>query len=152
METSDVLQSLRLINRRTGHKHQIGVYAADTIPRKFHKPAAFVVNTAVQKEYLGHWTAFYISKDNSLYYFDSFGTQPFQSHYQRWIKSRDFKNINFNSKRYQASTSDVCGKYCIVFLSKFMGYKVVKSDAFGSNYMENDRTINAAYKHILKLL
>lgn len=77
-----------------------------------------VVNT--DPDYLPgeHWTAIYITDSGVGYFFDSFGRSP-QIEIMRFIK-RNTRLWFYNTRVIQDVFSDVCGKYCVLFLLNFM--------------------------------
>ena len=64
-----------------------------------------------------HWVAIFFDKHGNCDYFDSYGQMPmpdtemFIKHYAKGI-------IQMNKRQIQSLGSDVCGQYCIYYLSK----------------------------------
>ena len=97
----------------------LGVFAADINPlpliRSF--PCCFVMNTKSRTvKSGGHWLAFYLINPFSLEFFDSLGLSiqayPYISTYFSHINEIKDTRICF-----QAEQSNLCGDYCITFLS-----------------------------------
>ena len=97
-------------------KVALGVFAADKLPDITSLPAAFIANTDDSTKGGQHWTAFYVSKDGKLEYFDSYGLKPFERLLCKYIK-KNFKNrYVHNKKRLQGPMSTTCGQYALAFI------------------------------------
>ena len=92
----------------------LGVYPRDRIPSTSHitrYPCSYVANTDTHDQSGSHWVAFYLESTTNIEFFDSYGMHP--SFY-------DFNVgpiMHYNSDSFQRTNTDVCGEYCILFLS-----------------------------------
>lgn len=83
--------------------------------------SGYVLNSADCDEIGEHWSSFWVSKDNSVDYMDSYGCAPIESVY-KWLKSKGLHPIRYNYKWLQSFKSHACGFYCIYFL-----YRIVRN-------------------------
>ena len=63
-----------------------------------------------------HWVALYFDVAGNCDYFDSYGQLP-KKEIQDFM-NKHAKSIQVNTKQFQSIDSDVCGQYCIYFLTK----------------------------------
>ena len=144
----DSLQILEILSRF--QSHTVGVFPADQILRVWSKPTALVVNTGDHKRPDMHWVAVYVNKSCDGLYFDSFGIPPvIPDHINRLRKN--FKSFRWNTVQLQSDT-DVCGQYCIMFLSymcKGLGFEKFL-DNFSKNLVKNDDIVRSfvQYKNV----
>ena len=138
----DSLQILQILSR--SQSHTVGVFPADQIPRVWTKPTAFVVNTDDHTRPGMHWVAVYVNKSCDGLYFDSFEIPPvIPDHIKRLRKN--CKSFRWNTVQLQSDTSDVCGQYCIMFLSymcKGLGFEKFL-DNFSKNLEKNDDIVRS---------
>ena len=109
MDAKQLLQALHQLNKNHKCMFHIGVYAADTIPTTFKRPAAFIANTDEQHKPGTHWICFYIPKSGRIEYFDSYGFPPIVDGHIDFLKRQRFK---YNKLGIQTLTSNVCG-HCV---------------------------------------
>ena len=64
-----------------------------------------------------HWVAIYFDVYGNCDFFDSYGGMPAHD-ITRFIDKHTDSRVKMNRKQLQSYTSDVCGQYCIYFLSK----------------------------------
>jgi hypothetical protein len=96
-----------------------GVYAADTLPKKFSKPAAIIVNTDKQNAPGQHWVAMYFDTIGNCEYFDSFGLPPYIPDHVNFIRKHGKQGIMWGKSSLQGLESSVCGHYtCMYVLGK----------------------------------
>jgi hypothetical protein len=96
-----------------------GVYAADTLPKTFSKPAAFIVNTDKQDSPGQHWVAMYIDNIGNCEYFDSYGIPPYIPDHINFIRKHGKRSVVYNKSSLQGLDSSVCGHYaCMYVLGK----------------------------------
>jgi hypothetical protein len=141
MDTITLRKALRKMKKLCLKKHAVGVYAANRLPTRFSKPAAFIIHTENADVAIGHWIAMYFSQDGSSYYFDSYGLDPYVKSHIKFLH-RNSRKLHINRKCYQAVDSNVCGGYCLLFLAYKMSLfktplcfeinNVSKNDAFVS--------------------
>lgn len=118
---------LDLIKQHKLNQYFDGVYSKDQLPTL--KPTKFYIVNLEDSDGPGtHWTAFYYSPTNSIY-FDSYGfIAPLDV-------EKKIKPYIFNDAEIQDYNSSACGFYCLCFI-KFLHNKTNKEEA---------------YKHFLKL-
>lgn len=95
-----------------------GVYAKDELPSVPSVPCSYIVNTDVSMQPGKHWIAIYITA-NTIYYFDSYGGDPFTDFYlTRFIKhvSKPYMIFQRAHTRIQSVISSVCGYYAMGFI------------------------------------
>lgn len=120
----------------------MGVFPADQIPRKWHKPSAFVLNTDPSFKPGSHWVALYVEKNGSGWYLDSYGFPCMIEEHLKSIKN-NCRNFRYNTVQLQSDNSSVCGHFCILFLH-FMSCGYSMDDfvrIFSSNLSQNDRIV-----------
>ena len=121
----------------------MGVIAADTIPTTIsHFFCVFIANTDVHAKSGQHWCAFNISENGKVEFFDSYGKPPifYNNLFARWLIEHS-QSFEYNSKRLQSDTSNVCGLYCLHVLRQRLIGQPMKSivDYFSTvNYYVND--------------
>lgn len=114
-----------------GIPHFRGVYMRDRLPRYPHRFETAIVNLDSSRGRGTHWVA-YAKKNDTVYYFDSFGNlRPPKEllRYFETIRSIDEpikKNIKYNYDSVQNFDTVICGHLCLQFLEK-IGEKLFKS-------------------------
>lgn len=118
LSTSQIAQVLQNCCITAPYFH--GVYALDMLPKTFifPRPALVVVNTAFSGNLEGeHWVAYFLSSNNSLDYFDSYGLPPQGHHMSEFIKQNDVtNNFTYNTTPLQSLDASTCGKYVVTYL------------------------------------
>ena len=138
MNTLEILEYLSDIPN-----HTVGVFAADEIPKKWGKPAAFVFNTDDHTKPGHHWVSVYVDKKNNKgWFFDSYGLPPIVPNHSKCLR-KNCKHFEWNTKRLQSDTSEVCGHYCIMFLNYMSEGSNVKKflENFSDNFIKNDEIV-----------
>ena len=111
--------------------------------------SGYVLNSADCDEIGEHWSSFWISKDNSVDYFDSYGCAPTECVY-KWLRSNGLHLIRFNYRWLQSFKSHACGFYCIYFLHKIVrGYslgRITKVFSLTNLKYNDDLVTSFAYK------
>jgi hypothetical protein len=76
----------------------------------------FVANTDPSSERGTHWVTFYFPSEEKGEFFDSYGHAPeyYRKSFGDFLKSRAW---DFKRRKLQSAWSDVCGQYCIFYLS-----------------------------------
>jgi hypothetical protein len=151
MNSEQLFLSLQFLNNRRGNVFSIGVYAADTLPKKYSKPAAFIANTDEQGKPGTHWVAIFIPKAGKSEYFDSYGLSPFVKSHLSFLNK---ENWTYNKIEMQSLTSNVCGHYCLMFLASRMNGHTLKSfqSLFTKDLFANDLQVLTCSKKVLKHL
>ena len=94
-----------------------GVFPSDKLPQTIDRyPCGFVANTDLSSEPGTHWVAFYFPSEEKGEFFDSHGHAPeyYRKSFGDFLRSRAW---DFNRRKLQSAWSDVCGQYCIFYLS-----------------------------------
>jgi len=95
-----------------------GVYPSDRLPRHCGEiETAVVMNVDPHHLDGSHWVCVFIDKHGKGEYFDSYGQKPCVSNFVRFMNN-NCKSWTWNDTLLQALDSDVCGHYCIWFLSE----------------------------------
>jgi hypothetical protein len=101
-------------------KHVLGVFAADRLPRmSVQYPRGFIANTDDHVKSGTHWCAFYIPAASSVVeFFDTYGQRPnqYNKHFIEYLSR--FSKVVFKDRQLQSDTSNVCGLYCLFYLSQ----------------------------------
>lgn len=148
MDTRQIMSALRGLRAAS-----VGVYAADRIPRNLSLPAAIVANTDTSDKEGSHWIAFYIDKNASAIFFDSYGSPPSSPFHLERLK-RNCVRFQWNKNKLQSIDSQVCGEYCIMFLYHMCSGVSLRTfvKLFSSETRTNDRMASQFYKKIVKKL
>jgi hypothetical protein len=97
-------------------KHFRGVFMRDTLPERPWINESAIVNLDSIQGPGTHWIA-YCKKQNTVYYFDSFGnlSPPLEliNYFGNKIK------IYYNYNNYQKFNTFICGQLCLIFLYNF---------------------------------
>lgn len=95
-----------------------GVFASDTLPSFCGSKSAVVMNFDPITEEGSHWVCAYVENGKGEY-FDSYGTSPHLIPQFVYFMNRNCKsNWSFNRQELQSIDTNVCGHYCIWFLSE----------------------------------
>ena len=98
-------------------RHFLGVYnMSDDWPEPVSLPACYVINTDDAEGPGEHWVAFFIDKDLSGDFFDSYGMHPMKKTL-KWLRERTIC-VHYNTLWLQSPSSMVCWAYCLYFLRK----------------------------------
>ena len=132
-----------------------GVLPSDKLPKAIDKkPCGFIANTDPSREPGPHWEAFYFPSEKEGEFFDSYGQPP--EHYGNSFG--DFLNNHsyewkFNSRKLQSNWSDVCGQYCIYYLShRARGHSMNKIvQLFSNDTMLNDVKVSRFVKNHFRI-
>ena len=92
---------------------------SDKLPQTIEKyPCGFVVNTDPSSEPGTHWVAFYFPTVRKGEFFDSYGHLPdfYRDSFGDFL-DKHCNEWDFNKRKLQSIWSDVCGHYCVFYLS-----------------------------------
>jgi hypothetical protein len=98
-----------------------GVFPSDLLPEKITSfPCSAVANTDPASMPGKHWVAFHFDADGNGEYFDSYGEPPRNTPLFNFLIDNNVEcaKPDTNPFRLQGLHSDVCGHYCIAFLSR----------------------------------
>ncbi|MCP3681362.1 MAG: hypothetical protein GY861_01610 [bacterium] len=117
------------------------VVSSNMMPRHVNVPCALVANTDVSSGEGKHWVAFYIDKDRSGIYFDSYGNPPQLQSFKTFLK-RNCRDWTHNKKLLQGPITSTCGQYCIYFLVHIArGYSMSDIQNAFEGYEDNDQAV-----------
>ena len=142
---------LTCVNSHLGGGYTTGVYAADRLPKRLKKPAAFIANTDTHDEPGTHWVAFFIPVKGKPEYFDSYGLNCFiEGHLN--FQANTKKTWVWNKKELQSLNSKVCGHYCLVYLICRMKKHSITDflSLFTSNTKNNDKHVRTCIRKYFK--
>jgi hypothetical protein len=139
MDSNELKRALRNV------PHFKGVFAKDIFYFDGEIPSCYIINTGLSSTIGEHWIGLYIL-NNVILYFDSLGLSPFNDFYiNKLLKSINITNLMYNNIRLQGLMSNVCGQYCIMFISR-----ISNGDSFKKfllrfspcNYTNNDKKVS----------
>ena len=107
MNTEDILCILQK------YKIFCGVYPSDMLPKKIHRPCAFIANTHPSTKPGGHWVGIYVSPKGEGEYFDSYGLPPLQKDIKNYMEEQCPSGWKYNPFALQDAKSFTCGYYCV---------------------------------------
>jgi len=85
------------------------------LPQSLSQSGTVIINADRHTENGSHWLAVHFrTKTLGAYYFDSYGFLPLVIDIQAFIR-RNSTVSNYNKRKLQGLTSNVCGKYCCLF-------------------------------------
>lgn len=122
----------------------LGTFPIDFLPHvKIRTPSALIINTDVSSLNGKHWFALYLSNNAEL--FNSLGGKP-TKRIKNFINHQGLKLI-CNSNQIQSSRSNICAKYCILFLIyKTKGLSLADFlSLFSNNSIYNDEIVNKIF-------
>lgn len=105
-------------------------------------PSLYVLNTDLRTGSGEHFVSFYVGKDKSCTYFDSFGFTPWKCLRDYWTQE-GFRPVRFSERVLQDPFSETCAFYQIAFASlitnggKLRDFLALLTD----NTLVNDRAI-----------
>ena len=131
-----------------------GVFPSDKLPQTFDKyPCGFVANTDPSSGPGTHWVAFYFPSEEKGEFFDSYGHAPeyYRKSFGDFLKSRAW---DFNRRKLQSAWSDVCGQYCIFYLSHRARGQSMSNivHLFNNDTVLNDTKVSQFVKRHFKVL
>jgi len=131
----------------------VGVYAADTLPRRLGRaPALLVANTHCSHLPGEHWVAFYIDCHRRGEYFDSYGRPPVVKSHRDFLQ-RNCTTWKFNTMCLQSVGSTVCGHYSVTYLlHRAHNFTLVEfvNDFFSGDTEKNDCIVLDLLKNYTK--
>jgi hypothetical protein len=151
MDSKTLANALNKLNFLCNSKYTVGVYAADRLPSRYLKPAAFIVHTENAKKEIGHWVGIFVPEKGQVLFFDSYGMAPYVKNHIAFL-NRLKANTLSNKKCYQAPDSIVCGGYCLIFLAHKMGAFKNPLILRENDVQENDRKVAEATSQLLEYL
>jgi hypothetical protein len=89
-----------------------GTYSCNTIPRESYDKASYIVNLSPVGEVGTHFICI-IKRKSYVYYFDSYGLQPYNEYIMHYLKSLNVP-IYHNTVKIQHEKSKFCGYFCML--------------------------------------
>lgn len=116
---------------------------------KVNLPAALIINTDCSYNEGRHWLAVHINSHEQAEYFDSFGIPPSNPNFISFMQ-RNSKMWFYNNVTLQSNFSNVCGKYCLMYLYyKTQNYSLQDFvNNFSSDRISNDKIVETMYKNV----
>jgi hypothetical protein len=144
MNTSSLMNALSATLSCTFVKNWC-VVAQDELKMPESFPSCVISNTMPKTHKGLHWVAFFFKNKHSIEFWDSYGKSP--KHYNFIFKIRQS-----NKMILQSYNSDVCGLYCIMFLSlRANGVSFLKiKKMFSKNTFSNDCIVLTYFKKLPK--
>lgn len=96
----------------------LGVFACDELPSILPRSFSMVVNLDVASSIGSHWISMISRSKSRLYYYDSFGRKPSNTHILRWIKEQGFRSVIYSEARSQARNESNCGAYAVYAIDR----------------------------------
>ena len=120
-----------------------GVFPSDKLPQAIEKyPCGFVANTDPNNKPGIHWVSFYFPTEKKGEFFDSYGHPPefYRDSFGDFLEKYSYE---YNTRKLQSAWSDVCGQYCMFYLShRARGHSMNKIvHLFDNNTMSNDNKV-----------
>ena len=94
-----------------------GVFGKNELGPVERYPCCMIVNESDFGTRGTHWVAVYFDLDGNCEYFDSYGQFPVPA-IERFLSHNTRGVCQMNTKQFQSYNSDVCGQYCIYYLTK----------------------------------
>lgn len=136
MDTVELITCLQ--NDPLIRNHLCGVFPREVLP-KLDVPGIYVVNTDTSKGGGRHWFLVYIDENRVCTVYDSLGASEHSRKLLGELPS--VTPVYFSVKRFQSSTTAVCGCYCLYFARELTrGHCAVKLEKNFSvfNTLAND--------------
>lgn len=133
-----------------------GVFPSDKLPQTIDRyPCGFVANIDPSSESGTHWVAFYFPSEQKGEFFDSYGQPPhhYRDAFEHFLNKHTLA-WEFNTRKLQSIWSDVCGQYCIFYLShRARGQSINKIvQLFSNDTMLNDMKVSQFVKNHFKVM
>jgi hypothetical protein len=127
-----------------------GFFTPDTdLPKKFKKPALFVLNTDESEGPGEHWCIVFLWNKNMCEFFDSYGMSPSLYKFDS-ILLKYANRLIFNEFRVQGS-QPTCGHHCLFYaINRCMGKSrenILEQMYSASDLAKNDRLV---YNYIMR--
>lgn len=153
MDTLSLLAALKKLNLIYDKKFHVGVYSSDRLPNICRKPAAVIHNDQSSLEPGRHWTCSFLPARGRAEFFCSYGLPPLVVTHKRFL-NRNSKGFVYNKKCFQALDSEVCGLYCLLYLSARMKNisRMNYCKLFSNDTIKNDKIVAERGKYLLKQL
>jgi hypothetical protein len=153
MDTLTLRDVLKKLNKKFSNKFHVGVYAANTLPRKCHKPAAVIMNNQASTLPGEHWTAAFLPVRGRGEFFCSYGLRPLVASHENFLL-RNAKSYIYNKKELQQISTQECGRFCLLFLAHKMTGRTMKQflKNFDDSLKINDLHSNVVGNYLVREL
>ena len=104
------------IKRKVGNDPRFsGVFCPEELPELEKRPVGMIINLDKCGGEGTHWVTYWINKDGSGEFFDSFGRPPNNRIIKNYI-SKTCKELTYSQTTLQHADAETCGMYCIFYL------------------------------------
>ncbi len=154
MNTAQIVNALEqdTVTRKTF----CGVFPSNKLPQTVDRyPCGFVANTDPSNKLGTHWVVFYFPTEEKGEFFDSYGQAPnfYRDSFGDFL-NKHCNEWDFSNRKLQSAWSDVCGQYCIFYLShRARGYSMRQIvQLFNDNTMLNDAKVSKFVNNHFKVM
>jgi hypothetical protein len=154
MDTLSLMDVLKKLNKKFANRFHVGVYAANTLPKKCRKPAAVIMNNQNSSMPGEHWSAAFLPVRGKAEYFCSYGLQPNLVAAHEKFLLRNAKAYIYNKKQLQQLETQECGRFCLLYLANKMDGRTMNQflTNFDSSFKINDLHTNVLGRFLLREL
>ena len=136
-------------------KYFLGLRNVDTLSKTIPVNHFLICNTDVSTGPGTHWFVLFRYNQSELECFDSLGFDDTKK--QSLINACTFKNISeikINSTSVQLSTSDTCGKFCVMFIverlhNPDMTFDELMNEIFSDDCEANEKIVQQFFEEII---
>lgn len=146
MYTNEIVEFLE----RKKMEKFVKVVASDCLPDRVSNNTGLIVNLSPSFEAGSHWVSIYTDSEGNSTYFCSYGMRPRVASILKFLKVK-CRSVNFVDACLQRINSQLCGEYCLVFLSHALQYQTpLKSflEMFSHNAVYNDWLVEKLFKRL----
>ena len=124
-------------------RYFIGTFACNKLPKKFPKPALFIVNTDPADKPGEHWIGLYVNHKGNGEYFDSFGLPPLNKDIINFLIENCRNGFVYNPRTLQCLDCISCGHYCVVYVKNRSNGKTFCDfiNLFTTNQFKNESIV-----------
>ena len=145
------LQIINVISKDESLLSQFGgLFAIDQLTFLPERGKFYICNTDIASKEGKHWIVIYFPKNATfIEYFDSLGKKPHEAFLNFMTQTN--RQVIFNKKRLQGTSSDACGYFCLYFAllrSRNINYKDI-IDNFSNSHDINEKYVTKFIKHSL---
>ena len=154
MNTAQIKTALN--SDSTSRKKFCGVFPADHLPETLDSyPCGIIANTDPSSEPGTHWVAFYFPSKEKGEFFDSYGQSPrrYRKTFENFLEKQSYE-WEFNTHKLQSAWSNVCGQYCIFYISHRIRGHSMKNivQLFSNDTMLNDARVSQFVKNHFNIM
>ena len=129
-----------------------GVYSFDKIPTQLKLNHFIICNTDVSSGEGKHWFCLYRSNKKFIECFDSLGINNLKkSSLLTACKFRNVDELKINSTPVQLSSTDTCGRFCVMFIVERlhncdMTFDELLNEIFTDDCIENEKVLKTFFE------